>query len=51
LLWSAALSYHIGKSLAVQLGVIGNEEGYASDEVVYELGFRFDLTDRGEGVF
>jgi len=51
LLWSAALRYHLGRSLALQFGVIGSDEGYASDEVVYELGFRFDLTDRDEPRF
>lgn len=51
LLWSAALRYHLGKSVALQFGVVGSDEGYASDEVVYELGFRFDLTDRKERDF
>jgi hypothetical protein len=45
LLWSTALRYHLGDHLALHLGVRGSDQDYSYDDVVYELGFRFDLKD------
>ncbi len=45
LLWETALRYHLGRNLAVHLGVRGSDQEYSYDDVVYELGFRFDLRD------
>lgn len=46
LLWSTVLRYHVGQSFAVYLGVSGSDQEYSYDDVVYRLGFRFDLSEK-----
>ena len=41
----AALRYHLASSLAVHVRERGFEENDSHDDVVYELGFRFNLSE------
>ena len=44
LLWNAGLRYRITAPLSVLLGVSGsNADAIDSDDLLYEIGFRFDL--------
>ena len=44
LLWNAGLRYQITAPLSVLLGVSGsNADAIDSDDLLYEIGFRFDL--------
>ncbi len=43
LLYEVSVRYHVTDNVAVNLGIIGTEDATSFDEVMYELGFRFDL--------
>ena len=45
ILWSTRLRYNMARNVSVQFGVYGSEESDSLDDVVFELGFRFDLRD------
>jgi len=46
LLWSTVLRYHVAPTFAVQLGIDGSDQEYSYDDIVYRLGFRFDLSEK-----
>ncbi len=43
LLYELAVRYHLTDNVAINLGIIGTEDATSFDEVMYEVGFRFDL--------
>ena len=44
-LWAVALRYYVTPGVAVHLGANGSDDNDATDNVLYELGIRFDLTE------